>query len=136
MASLKDFDINNISPDMINRARRLLDTPKGREVMKSLQNTENIQNMIQNLQGEKVESKKGILIRPNGIIKLKIINNVPLEGTDVQFVIIKLKNQNITAWYDANNKNINKKASKLLNISVGGMVVLCGEEDITLDILN
>lgn len=132
MASLKNFD--NIPPDMINRARRLLDTPKGREMMKNLQNNQdNIQNMMQNLQEK---SKKGILIRPNGIVKLKIINNVPLEGTDVQFVIIKLKNQNITAWYDANNKNINKNASKLLNIMVGGMVVLCGEDDITLDILN
>jgi len=127
---------DNISPDMIMQAKRLINTPKGREILKNLEKQGITQDTIRKLIDKPVIIRKtGILIRPNGIIKIKVINDEPLQGSDIQSINIVINNIAITAYYDAKMKTINKKASKLLNMNVGGQVVLVGD-DLTIDLIK
>lgn len=133
-------NLDKIPPDMIMKAKRLMDTRAGREMLKDLQkkgiDQEYVNKMIED-QKPIIVKKSVLVIRPNGIIKSKLVGEeCPLQGSDIQFIIIKLNNQNVIAWYDQKIKTTNKRASKILNMKVGGMVVLCGEGDITMDILK
>lgn len=125
----------NIPSDMILKARRLINTPKGREILKNLESQGITQESIAKMfNPPPVPKKNGILIRPNGMMKNKMItNDEPLEGSDIQSTTIVINNITITAWYDAKIKCINKRASKLLNMNVGGQVVLTAEQDLSIN---
>jgi hypothetical protein len=130
-------NMDNVPPDMLLKARQLINTPKGRAVLKDLEKQgitqESIGKLIQSTQPPK---KMGLLIRQNGIIKSKVITETPLEGSDPQCINVVINNINVYAWYDAKNKCVNKKASKLLNMTVGGQVVLYADIDLTVDMIK
>lgn len=124
---------DDIPSDMILKARKLINTPKGREILKNLESQGITQESIAKMLNPPVHKKTGILIRPNGIMKNKMIIEAPLEGSDVQSTTIVINNIVITAWYDAKVKCINKRASKLLNMNVGGQVVLTADQDLSIN---
>jgi len=130
-------NLDHIPPDMIMKARNLMNTRKGREMLKDLEKQGITQESIGQLIDEQKQVRKtGLIIRQNGIIKSKLITTeCPIQATDPQFIIVNINNINITAWYDKKNNCVNKKASKILGQTVGGQVVLVSENDLTYDMI-
>lgn len=117
--------LSRVSPDMMLQARRLMNTRAGREMIKEMEEKGIDQNVMQNILKVE-ETVKVLIIRPNGIVKYKNIKNTecPLNGTTPTKII----KGNYTVWYDANIKHVNKKATKWLNMNVGGMIIVMGDE--------
>lgn len=118
--------MDNIPEDILQQAKKLANTKKGREILNDIDKN----GIIKNLLNE--NKKKIIMIRPNGIIKIQMIQENDLQTLQVK--IIKKQNYTITCWYDSKNKFINKRASKFLNEKVGGHVYVYLDEDITISL--
>lgn len=117
-------NIDQIPSDMIARARKLANTRAGREMIKEMGQKGIDKDMIEKLMQEPVPSEQVLVIRPNGMYKLRLGDEKLLRATTPT----SINKDTYTVWYDANNKTINKRASKWLGFNVGGMIVVTGDD--------
>lgn len=137
-------NIDHLPPNIINQARKLANSRKGREVIQELSNKgidkETVSKMIQE-QKPIIPQINILIIRHNGILKNKIVeqfeNNPPiLQGINIKNMICNelstgpLHDHIITLWYDANNKCKNKRINKIINTDIGGMVIITSSKKI------
>jgi hypothetical protein len=137
-------NIDHLPPNIINQARKLANSRKGREVIQELSNKgidkETVSKMIQE-QKPIIPQINILIIRHNGILKNKIVeqfeNNPPiLQGINIKNMICNelsigpLHDHIITLWYDANNKCKNKRINKIINVDIGGMVIITSSKKI------
>ena len=129
-------NFNNIPPNLLKQARKFANTKAGREMLKELDdkgiNRESIQKTL--LPQKNIgELKSVIIIRPNGCIKTKLIdiNDLTDKGPTllhavfpVKLIYNSLTKKNLIVWYDNINKYTNKKASKMIGTTVGGLVII------------
>ena len=119
-------NIDQIPSDMIARARKLANTRAGREMIKEMGQKGIDKDMIEKLMQEEKPLQQVLVIRPNGMYKLRFTS----DGASLLHATIptSIQKDTYTVWYDGNNKTINKRASKWLGFNVGGMIVVTGDD--------
>lgn len=137
-------NIDHLPPNIINQARKLANSRKGREVIQELSNKgidkETVSKLIQE-QKPIIPQINILILRHNGILKNKIVdqfeNNPPiLQGVNIKHMICNelsigpLHDHIITLWYDANNKCKNKRINKIINANIGGIVIITSSKKI------
>lgn len=127
MENIKNGD--KIPSDLINQARRLANSKKGREILKELNDKGINKDFLDKaMQSQKpIFNKNVLIIRPNGIVKLRKINDTnecPSILHANKPINIDCKMENVKIWYDSDIKFINKRASKLANVDVHGIAIV------------
>lgn len=126
---IKNIKNNNIPSDLMARAKKIINTPAGREMIKEMGEKGITKEMIEQLMIPKVETVKVLLIRPNGIVKTRMMASTD-ECPSLLHATTPTKyiKEQYTVWYDANIKTINRKASKWLGFNVGGVIIIMGND--------
>ena len=143
--------VDNITPDMLNNAKKMLGTGQGEQLLKSLQekgiNPNNLKsklsahnNAFKNIlkPGNKSPTRKCILITTNRQLKIR---NLPIDDMSKYIsTILKVdsplsiecsrlsidifKDKKITIWYDKNKIGKNKRATKIAGFTIAGDIII------------
>ena len=143
--------VDNITPDMLNNAKKMLGTGQGEQLLKSLQqkgiNPNNLKsklsahnNAFKNIlkPGNKSPTRKCILITTNRQLKIR---NLPIDDMSKYIsTILKVdsplsiecnrlsidvfKDKKLTIWYDKNKIGKNKRATKIAGFTIAGDIII------------
>jgi len=143
--------VDNITPDMLNNAKKMLGTGQGEQLLKSLQekgiNPNNLKsklsahnNAFKNIlkPGNKSPTRKCVLITTNRQLKIR---NLPIDDMSKYIsTILKVdsplsiecsrlsidifKDKKITIWYDKNKIGKNKRATKIAGFTIAGDIII------------
>jgi len=143
--------VDNITPDMLNNAKKMLGTGQGEQLLKSLQqkgiNPNNLKsklsahnNAFKNIlkPGNKSPTRKCILITTNRQLKIrnlpiddmsKYISTIlkvdsPLSMECSRLSIDVFKDKKLTIWYDKNKIGKNKRATKIAGFTIAGDIII------------
>jgi hypothetical protein len=142
--------VDNITPDMLNNAKKMLGTGQGEQLLKSLQqkgiNPNNLKsklsanNAFKNIlkPGNKSPTRKCILITTNRQLKIrnlpiddmpKYISTIlkvdsPLSMECTRLSIDVFKDKKLTIWYDKNKIGKNKRATKIAGFTIAGDIII------------
>jgi hypothetical protein len=143
--------VDNITPDMLNNAKKMLGTGQGEQLLKSLQqkgiNPNNLKtklsahnNAFKNIlkPGNKSPTRKCILITTNRQLKIrnlpiddmsKYISTIlkvdsPLSTECTRLSIDVFKDKKLTIWYDKNKIGKNKRATKIAGFTIAGDIII------------
>lgn len=143
--------VDNITPDMLNNAKKMLGTGQGEQLLKSLQNkginpnnlksklsTHN--NAFKNIlkPGNKSPTRKCILITANRQLKIrnlpiddmaKYVSTIlkvdpPLSIECSRLSIDIFKDKKLTIWYDNTKIGKNKRATKIAGFTIAGDIII------------
>jgi len=143
--------VDNITPDMLNNAKKMLGTGQGEQLLKSLQqkgiNPNNLKsklsahnNAFKNIlkPGNKSPTRKCVLITTNRQLKIR---NLPIDDMSKYIsTILKVdsplsiecnrlsidvfKDKKLTIWYDKNKIGKNKRATKIAGFTIAGDIII------------
>jgi len=143
--------VDNITPDMLNNAKKMLGTGQGEQLLKSLQqkgiNHNNLKsklsahnNAFKNIlkPGNKSPTRKCVLITTNRQLKIR---NLPIDDMSKYIsTILKVdsplsiecnrlsidvfKDKKLTIWYDKNKIGKNKRATKIAGFTIAGDIII------------
>ena len=143
--------VDNITPDMLNNAKKMLGTGQGEQLLKSLQqkgiNPNNLKsklsahnNAFKNIlkPGNKSPTRKCVLITTNRQLKIRNLPiddmskyistilkvNSPLSIECTRLSIDVFKDKKITIWYDKNKIGKNKRATKIAGFTIAGDIII------------
>lgn len=143
--------VDNITPDMLNNAKKMLGTGQGEQLLKSLQqkgiNPNNLKsklsahnNAFKNIlkPGNKSPTRKCVLITTNRQLKIrnlpiddmsKYISTIlkvdsPLSMECSRLSIDVFKDKKLTIWYDKNKIGKNKRATKIAGFTIAGDIII------------
>jgi len=141
--------VNNITPDMLNNAKKMLGSGQGEQILKSLQkkgvNPNNLKSKLSSnyskfkqLPGSKTPTRKCILITSNRQLKIKhipinnmssFISNIlkvdnPLSIECNRLSIDIFKDKKIILWYDNTKVGKNKRATKIAGFKIAGDIII------------
>jgi hypothetical protein len=143
--------VDNITPDMLDNAKKMLGNGQGEQLLKSLQqkgiNPNNLKsklsahnNAFKNIlkPGNKSPTRKCILITTNRQLKIrnlpiddmsKYISTIlkvdsPLSMECSRLSIDVFKDKKLTIWYDKNKIGKNKRATKIAGFTIAGDIII------------
>lgn len=156
--AIMSASVNNMSPDMIEQARKLAQSGQSDRIMKEMQKRgmnphamkaemEALRKVARNLQTKALGiMKKVVIITLNRQLKSRtipagsdetVVRSImhcesPVEISCSRLALGPLFGKTIRVWYDATLKGKNKRASKIVGFAVAGDIIIhCENEDLT-----
>lgn len=156
--NIMSASMNNMSPDMIEQAKKLAQSGQSERIIKEMQKRgmnphtmkaemEAQRKVARNLQTKALGvMKKAIIITLNRQLKSRgipagsdetvvrsiIHSQTPVEISCSRLALGPLAGKTIKVWYDATLKGKNKRATKIVGFPVAGDIIIhCEDEDLT-----
>ena len=156
--NIMSASMNNMSPDMIEQAKKLAQSGQSERISKEMQKRgmnprtmksemEAQRKVARNLQTKALGvMKKAIIITLNRQLKSRAIpagsdetvvrsiihSQTPVEISCSRLALGPLAGKTIKVWYDAALKGKNKRATKIVGFPVAGDIIIhCEDEDLT-----
>lgn len=156
--NIMSASINNMSPDMIEQAKKLAQSGQSERIIKEMQKRgmnphamkgemEVLRKVARNLQTKALGAmKKAIIITLNRQLKSRAIPagsdetvirsiihcQTPIEISCSRLALGPLTGKTIKVWYDGTLKGKNKRATKIVGFPVAGDIIIhCEDQDLT-----